>query len=106
MRVLLAIEVVAAGAYFAWWWVAAGVFERAVSAWLTERSAAGWMAEAEDIDVQGFPNRLDMIVTGLDLANPDGGWAWSAGEFQILTLPYQPHHIIAVLPGEQVLATP
>lgn len=106
MRVLMAIVVVAAGAYFAWWWVAASVFERAVSGWLAERSAAGWVAEADDIGVQGFPNRLDMIVTGLDLANPEAGWAWSAGEFQILTLPYRPHHIIAALPGEQVLSTP
>lgn len=106
MRWLLAIVVVAAGAWFAWWWVAAGLFERAVSGWLAERAAAGWVAEAEDIGVQGFPTRLYMIVSGLDLASPEGGWAWSAEEFQILTLPYRPNHIIAVLPGAQVLSTP
>ena len=106
MRRLLAIVVVAAGAWFAWWWVAAGLFERAVTGWLEERAAAGWVAEAGDIGVQGFPNRLDMIVSGLDLASPEGGWAWSAEEFQILTLPYRPNHIIAVLPGAQALSTP
>ncbi len=106
MRVLLAIVVAAVGAYFAWWWVAAGIFERGVTNWLAGRADAGWVAEAEDITVTGFPNRLDMIVNGLDLASPEGGWAWSAGEFQILTLPYRPNHIIAVLPGEQVLSTP
>jgi hypothetical protein len=106
MRVLLAIVVLAAGGYFGWWFWAASAFDGAVTRWLDERRAAGWVAEAEDISVQGFPNRLDMIVTGLDIADPASGWAWQAAEFQILTLPYRPHHIIAAFPGEQVVATP
>ncbi len=106
MRVLLAIVVLAAAAYFGWWFWAASAFERAVTRWLDERSADGWVAETADISVQGFPNRLDMIVTGLDIADPSSGWAWQAEEFRILSLPYRPHHIIAAFPGEQVVATP
>ena len=56
--------------------------------------------------VTGFPNRVDTIVTGLDLADPEAGWSWQAEEFQILSLSYKPHHVIVALPGEQVVATP
>ena len=64
------------------------------------------MAEAEDVRVTGFPNRVDAIVTGLDLADPEAGWSWAAEEFQVLSLSYRPQHVIAVLPGEQVVSTP
>src|SRR6185312_482244 len=53
-----------------------------------------------------FPNRVDTIVTGLDLADPDAGWSWHAERFEILSLSYKPHHVIAVLPGTQVFANP
>lgn len=106
MRVLLAIVVLAAALYGGWWWWGATTLEGAVTRWLDERRADGWVAEAEDIRVQGFPNRLDMIVRGLDLADPAAGWSWQAEEFQVLALPYRPNHVIAVLPGEQVVATP
>ncbi len=106
MRTLLAIIVVAALAFSGWWWWASSMFQGAVEGWLAERRAAGWVAEAEDIGVRGYPSRLDMIVKGLDIANPEVGWSWQAEEFQVLSLPYKPNHIIAVLPGEQVIATP
>ena len=106
MRTLLAIVVLAALGWSAYWWVHATAMDRAMTGWLADRRAAGWVAEAEDVRVRGFPSRVDTIVTGLDLADPRGGWAWQAEEFQVLSLSYRPNHVIAVLPGEQVLSTP
>jgi hypothetical protein len=106
MRALLAIVILAVLGWTGFWFWQAGARERALEGWLAERQAAGWVAEAEDLRVTGFPNRVDAIVTGLDLADPEEGWSWRASELQILALSYKPHHVIAVLPGEQVVATP
>ncbi|TPE53724.1 DUF2125 domain-containing protein [Amaricoccus solimangrovi] len=105
MRVLLAIVVLAALGWGGFWYWNASMRERALSQWLEERRAAGWVAEG-DVRVTGFPNRVDSIVTGLDLANPAEGWSWTAAELQILSQTWKPHHIIAVWPGQQSVATP
>jgi hypothetical protein len=106
MRVLLAIVLAAAAAWSGWWWWNASSRERAVEAWLAERRAAGWIAEAADVSVSGYPNRVDLTVTALDLADPREGWAWSAPFFQILSLTWSPQHFIAVWPSEQTVSTP
>lgn len=106
MRVLLAIVILAAAGWSGWWYFGATAHERAVTRWLDERRAAGWVAEARDVRVTGFPNRIDTIVSDLDLADPGAGWSWRADEFQVLSLSYRPNHVIAVLPGTQVVATP
>ena len=106
MRIIIAIIALAALAWTGWWFFIANAKEAALNAWLAERRAAGWVAEAEAIDVGGFPYRVDTTVRGLELANPNAGWAWSAPEFQFLTLAYQPNHLIAIWPPEQSFATP
>jgi hypothetical protein len=106
MRVLLAIVLLAAAAWSGWWWWNASTRERAVESWLAERRAAGWVAEAADVSVNGYPNRVDLTVTALELADPHEGWAWSAPFFQVLSLTWTPHHFIAVWPTEQVVSTP
>src|SRR4051794_30128731 len=106
MRTLLAIVILAALAWSGYWYVHATARHNAIDGWLAERRAAGWVAEAEKVRVRGFPNRVDTFVTGLDLADPKAGWSWKAGELELLSLSYDPFHVIAVLPGEQVVATP
>ena len=106
MRTLLAIVILAALGWSGYWYVHATAVDRAVTGWLAERRAAGWVAEADDVRVRGFPSRVDTTLTGLDLADPKAGWSWHAEAFQVLSLSYRPNHVIAVLPGEQVLATP
>ena len=106
MRTLLAIVVLAALAWSGWWFFHASARETGLANWLAGRRDAGWVAEASDIAVTGYPNRLDTIVTGLDLADPHSGWSWRASEFQMLSLSYKPNHIIAVWPGPQTVASP
>jgi len=106
MRTLLAIVILAALAWAGWWFLQSTARDRAMEAWLADRRAAGWVAEAADVRVRGFPNRVDTVVTRLDLSDPDAGWSWRADGLQILSLSYKPHHVIAVLTGEQTVATP
>lgn len=105
MRLLFAIVVLAALGWGGFWFWNASMREQALSDWLESRRAAGWVAEGE-VRVTGFPNRVDAIVNGLDLANPEEGWSWSAPELQILSQTWKPLHVIAVWPEHQTVATP
>lgn len=106
MRILLAIVVLAALGWGGFWYFNASARDRALTGWLEQQEAAGWVAEAKDIRVTGFPNRVDTIVTGLTLADPKAGWSWQAPELQLLSQTWKPHRMIAVWPGEQTIATP
>lgn len=105
MRILLAIVALAALGWTGWWFLLAAAKDRALEAWLAGRRAAGWVAEAQDISVGGFPYRIDTTIAGLQLANPAGGWTWDAPEFRLHALAYKPNHLIAVWPKEQSFAT-
>ncbi|SPF75283.1 hypothetical protein ALP8811_00270 [Aliiroseovarius pelagivivens] len=106
MRKLVVIAVVLAGLWAGYWFIGAKGVEGAFNTWIEDRRADGWVSQAQDVSTRGFPNRFDTIFTGLELADPDTGLAWRADEFQILALSYQPNHVIAVWPGQQVLSSP
>lgn len=106
MRILLAIVILAAAGWSGFWWFNASTRERALARWLEERRADGWQAEAADIRVAGFPNRVDVFVDDLRLADPEAGWHWQAEGLQILSLAWKPHQFIVALPGRQVVGTP
>lgn len=106
MKKLLAIVILAALAWSGYWLFMAQTRERLLESWLAERRAEGWVADATDLHVSGYPNRIDTFVTGLALADPDEGWRWNAEELQLLSMSWKPHHLISVWPGMQVFGTP
>ncbi|MHA3913688.1 DUF2125 domain-containing protein [Halovulum sp. GXIMD14793] len=105
MRKLFYAILLAALAYSGYWLAGSTAQKAALQGWLDQQAARGWVAEAEDISVTGYPNRFDAIVSTLELADPSWGWAWSAPEFQVLALSYKPNHIIAVWPPQQRITT-
>lgn len=105
MRIVLAIIALAAAGWTGWWLLLATAKERALEGWLAVRREAGWVAEATDVTVGGYPFRVDTTLTGLELANPKGGWTWTAPRFRLHALAYQPNHFIAVWPQDQTFAT-
>ncbi|MEM8787383.1 MAG: DUF2125 domain-containing protein, partial [Pseudomonadota bacterium] len=105
MRTLFVVVLVAALGWSGYWWAGSRAKEAALSGWLAEQRAAGWVADA-DLTVRGFPNRFDTMVTDLHLADPRSGWSWTAPAFQILALSYRPNHIIAVWPPRQTVSSP
>ncbi|MEM7471996.1 MAG: DUF2125 domain-containing protein [Pseudomonadota bacterium] len=106
MRKLLALILVAAAGWSAYWFIGAQGHETAVATWLEDRRSEGWQVEYSNHKVAGFPNRFDTTFTDLRLTDPETGLSWQAPMFQILSLSYQPNHLIAVWPNEQVIATP
>lgn len=88
-----------------WWLMAARAQETALETWLQQRRDAGWQAEA-DISILGFPNRLDIKLTDIALADPSSGWAWSAPWLEIAQVIYDPTFFVANWPAEQRLAAP
>ena len=106
VAILAAVILAAILGWTGWWFVLATARDNALTTWLTDRRAAGWVAEAGDVSVGGFPSRVDSRISGLSLSDPQAGWSWQAAALNILQLAYKPHHVIAVLEGEQVVATP
>ena len=106
MRILLVVVVLALLGWGGYWFVGAQAVERGLAAWIEDRRDEGWVADYQELNTAGFPNRFDTTITELELADPETGLAWSAPFFQILALSYKPNHVIAVWPGEQVIATP
>lgn len=90
----------------AWWWVGASAKEAAFAAWLADRRADGWLAEAASIATAGFPNRFDTRIERLALADAEAGWAWEAPFVDILMLSYAPTRAILALPPAQDLSIP
>ena len=106
MRKLIALVGVLALLWGGYWFVGATAMERALMSWLEDRREDGWQAEAANVRTSGFPNRFDTTFTGLQLADPKAGMAWTAPFFQILSLSYRPNHVIVVFPQAHSLATP
>lgn len=102
LTIIALMALIAGGAWFA----AATATEKVLAHWIDERRAEGWVAEYSSLNTAGFPNRLDTTIMDLRLSDPDTGIAWSAPEFQNLSLIYKPTHVIAVLPKTQVFGTP
>ncbi|WP_112321203.1 DUF2125 domain-containing protein [Oceanibium sediminis] len=106
MRNLLILVLALAFGWGGYWFVGSSAKHAALTGWLEQQRAAGWVADVEDLRVTGFPNRFDTIITELNLADPHSGWSWSAPMFQILALSYTPTHVIAVWPETQTIASP
>ncbi|WP_424969661.1 DUF2125 domain-containing protein [Dinoroseobacter sp. S76] len=106
MKWLLGVCAAAALGWFAYWFVGASALERSLTAWFEDRRTEGWQVEWTELDVRGFPNRFDTVLTEPALADPGTGLAWEAPFFQLLALSYQPNKVIAVFPNTQVISTP
>jgi hypothetical protein len=103
---LIGLVVVAMLGWVGYWYAGASAKEAALQAWLGERRAAGWAADAEAMSVNGFPNRFDTLVEGLTLADPRAGWAWTAPELRIFMVAYQPNRALVEWPRTQSVSVP
>ena len=92
--------------WMTWWAFGQIAHEKALTAWIEGRRDDGWVADIATLETAGFPNRFDTTVTGLTLADPETGVAWSAPEVQFLSLAYKPNEVIAVVPGPHRFSTP
>ena len=106
MRALLTI-ILALGTIWGGYWVVGSIaLKSAAEAWFAQQTQQGFEARYGDLAVDGFPNRFDLTVTDLHLADPGAGFSWDAPFAQVFSMTWKPWHLIAALPNSQTVTTP
>ncbi|MBA3911306.1 MAG: High-affinity K+ transporter ATPase chain B [Rhodobacter sp.] len=106
MRKLLFLLIFVAALWSGYWVVGSSALRNGAEEWFAEQSASGMTAEKTALTVRGFPNRFDLTVEGLRLADPQTGIGWEAPFAQLLAMTWKPWHIIAALPPQQTIRLP
>lgn len=106
MKRLTFIVIAAALLWSGYWLWMANAQKSGIAAWFDYRRSIGMEAEYSDLQVLGFPNRLDTTVTEPRLGNPRNGIFWEAPFLQLFRLSYDASHLIMVLPDRQSYTTP
>jgi hypothetical protein len=102
MMVILALGVLWGG----YWFVGSTALQKGAEAWFADQVAQGRIATNGGVEVQGFPNRFDLTVTDVHLADPVTGFGWDAPFAQVFSMTWKPWHMIAALPNTQTLTLP
>ena len=106
MRKLLWVLITLSVLWSGYWFVGAAVVRAGAEQWFADQAAQGITAEKTSLTVAGFPNRFDLTVEGLSLADPKTGIGWTAPFAQIFAMTWKPWHLIAALPPSQTIRLP
>lgn len=106
MRKLLFLLIAATALWSGYWFVGSNAVREAVVTWFADASRQGLVAENAGVKVAGFPNRFDLTIDELKIADPVSGAGWQAPFVQVFAMTWKPWHIIAALPPEQVVTLP
>ncbi len=106
MRKLLFLLVLGTVLWSGYWFVGSSALRQGAEQWFADQAAQGVTAEKTALSVVGFPNRFDLTVEGLRLADPQSGIGWQAPFAQVFAMTWKPWHVIAALPPEQVVTLP
>ena len=106
MRKLLFLLILGTALWSGYWFVGSSALRQGTEQWFADQVAQGVTAEKTALSVVGFPNRFDVTVDGLRLADPQSGIGWEAPFVQVFAMTWKPWHIIAALPPEQVVTLP
>lgn len=96
------IAALAVAGWFGW----AALTERTVQTWLDAREAEGWVVSRSDVAVTGFPAAFETRLTGLTLADPASGLAWTTPLLILRHPTWDPSRIEAIWPETQTIASP
>lgn len=106
MRKLLFLLVAMVALWSGYWFVGSNAVRGGVEDWFADAATQGLVAENAGVSVSGFPNRFDLTVEGLNLADPKSAVGWKAPFLQVFAMTWKPWHIIAAFPPEQEVALP
>lgn len=105
MRKLLILLLMGVGLWSGYWFAGSSAIRSGAEDWFANAASQGIVAEKTALSVVGFPNRFDLTVEGIKLADPQSGLGWQAPFAQVFAMTWKPWHIIAALPPEQVIST-
>ncbi len=103
MRKLLVAVIVAAGLWTGYWWAGAWAIEKVVNQVFAAQTEQGRVATNTGVAVHGIPNRFDLRVDQIELADPMAGWGWKTPFLQVYAMTWKPWHILAALPSDQTV---
>lgn len=103
MKRLILVVILAALTWAGWWFWSAQTLKADITAWFEARESDGWVATYSDLTVRGFPNRLDLTISDVTLANPQTNVLWQAPFIQIFALTYKHDHKIVAFPNVQTV---
>ncbi len=106
MRKLLFLLLLGTGLWSGYWFVGSDQIRKGVEAGFADAAAQGLVAEKSGLTVAGFPNRFDVTVEGLELADAQGTFGWNAPFVQVFAMTWKPWHIIAAFPPDQQVTVP
>lgn len=106
MRKLLFFTVVLVALWSGYWFVGSNAVRDGVSGWFADASAQGLVAENSGVTVAGFPNRFDLTVNEVQVADLDAAVGWKAPFVQVFAMTWKPWHIIAAFAPEQQVFIP
>jgi hypothetical protein len=104
MRWLIGVVVAAALVWGGVWFALSGAVRRGAEAAIEGLVQQGVAFGRPQVAVAGFPNRLDLTLTALRLADPATGADWSAPFLQAFAMTWKPWHVILAFPPEQRLS--
>ena len=106
MRAVMVVVLVL-GVVWGGYWVAGSIaLQKGAEAWFAGQAAQGLSATNSKIEVDGFPNRFDLTVSDVHLADPVSGYGWDAPFAQVFSMTWKPWHLIAALPDSQTITLP
>lgn len=104
MRALIWIVLAATAIWTGYWWVGASQIESGVKAWIAAQPPG--VVSASSVEVEGIPNRFDLTVSDVVVADPAHGVTVSSPFLQVFAMTWKPWHVIAALPSGQVITLP
>ncbi len=78
MRKLIVLLLLGSGLWSGYWFAGSSAIQTGAEQWFADAAAQGLVVEKTALTVQGFPNRFDLTVEGVKLADPASGIAWQA----------------------------
>ena len=106
MRKLLFLMIAETALWSGYWFVGSNAVREGVVTWFADASRQGITAENAGVTVAGFPNRFDLTIDEVKLADPVSGAGWQAPFVQVFAMTWKPWHIIAALAPQQVVTLP
>lgn len=106
MRFVVGVILTLLALWSGYWLVGERMIEGRIAGIVAQDLPPGVTLTQSGIDVIGFPNRFDLIVTNPALSDAATGWGWSAEFAQVFAMTWKPWHLIAALPHRQSLKTP
>lgn len=98
----LAVAVIVAAAYTAYWFSAAAELRAGIAGWSEQRREAGWRVELGEPDIGGFPTRIEVYFQTPRLGGPGERWRWTAPNIRAVALPWSPGVVSVSAPGIHV----